>query len=71
MGAMPKMPIIMAMLMMIPEKVFSILILVKNKLTQPENLVKKKIEPTKVIGSSFGKLQRMVRKGGSGHHPPA
>jgi hypothetical protein len=42
MGAMPKMPIIMAMRMMMPEKIFSILLLVKNKLPQPENLVKQK-----------------------------
>jgi hypothetical protein len=32
----------MAMRMMMPEKIFSILLLVKNKLPQPENLVKQK-----------------------------
>jgi glutathione synthase/RimK-type ligase-like ATP-grasp enzyme len=34
----------MAMRMMMPEKIFSILLLVKNKLPQPENLVKQKID---------------------------
>ena len=77
MGAMPKMPIIMAMRMMMPEKIFFIPLLVRVKLPQAENLVKqknddsKKIEPTKFIGPFFEKLQRVVRKGGSGHRPPA
>jgi hypothetical protein len=71
MGARPKMPIIMAMRMMMPEKIFSILQLVKNNLTQPENLVKKKIKPTKLIGSFFEKLHRMARKGNARQRPTA
>jgi hypothetical protein len=43
MGARPKMPVIITMPIM-PEKIFSMLLLVKNKLAQPENLVKQKID---------------------------
>jgi hypothetical protein len=76
MGAMPKMPIIMAMRMMMPEKILFIPLLVTLaiKLPQPENLVKKKNEqknePAKFIGSFLEKLQKMVRKDGSTHRPP-
>ena len=47
MGAMPKMPIIMAMRMMMPEKIFFIPLLVRVKLPQAENLVKQKNDDRK------------------------
>jgi hypothetical protein len=61
----------MAMRMMMPEKTFSILLLVKNKLPQPENPVKQKIEPAKFIGSILEKLHRIVRNEDTGQSPPA
>jgi hypothetical protein len=61
----------MAMRIMMPEKIFSMLLLDKNKLPQPENPVKQKNEPTMIIGSSSEKIQGMVRKGGAEHRPPA
>jgi hypothetical protein len=54
---------------MMPEKIFSIVKLVKTKLAQPENLVKQKIEPEKFIGSILEKLHRMVRNEDTGQSP--
>jgi len=61
----------MAMRIMMPEKIFSMLLLVKNKLPQPENPVKQKIKPAKFIGSFLEKLQSIARNEGAGHGPLA